>query len=289
VERLESVLEHIDDHPGEALEIDDLAALASISPFHFHRSLSAHLHEAVSAYVRRRTLERAARQLALEDASVTECSSAAGYSTSSAFARAFRRHFGLSPRALAARLRQRRTHYQAWLPSGGELRQMSPVTVVAIRLYGPYEDAAPAAWQALRAGLAERGVASSAGIGIVADTCELTAPGMRRFEAASPNLPAVMPGAALRRNLAGGEYWMLRFHGTQRELGLAHEAVRWSWPGTAVFRARALPALHRIDPLTDAVASARPFAAEIWLPVERIGSARSMPASCAVTDLYAAR
>lgn len=289
VARLEAVLDYIDNHPGAALGIDDLAALASISPYHFHRSLSAHLREAVSAYIRRRTLERAASQLALGDASVTECSSSAGYSTSSAFARAFRRHFGLSPRALAARLRQRRTQYQPYLPNGGEPRQMPPTTVVVARRYGPYEDAAPAAWQALSAALGVGGGERSPGIGLVADSRELTAPTVRRFEACSPSLPTVMPATALLRSLAGGEYWMFRFHGTQRELGLAHEALRWSWPGTSAYRARALPALHHIDSMTDAGAGTRPFTAEIWLPVERIGAVRAPQKSFPVTDLYAGR
>ena len=95
--RLETVLDYVDAHCGEALPIARLARMACVSPFHFHREFSAYLGESVSAYVRRRVLERAAHQLTLPGASVATCGDAAGYANPASFARAFQRQFGSSP------------------------------------------------------------------------------------------------------------------------------------------------------------------------------------------------
>ncbi|HMV69042.1 MAG TPA: helix-turn-helix domain-containing protein, partial [Myxococcota bacterium] len=54
---------HVGD-PDAALDLDALAAVAAMSPYHFHRLFRAAVGEPVSAWVRRLRLERAATLLA---------------------------------------------------------------------------------------------------------------------------------------------------------------------------------------------------------------------------------
>jgi AraC-like DNA-binding protein len=96
-ESLENVLRYIDAHLSERLDIAVLAGVARISPFHFHRIFSAHVGETVAGYVRRQRLERAARLILLNHASIGETAAMSGYATAAGFTRAFKRHFGLSP------------------------------------------------------------------------------------------------------------------------------------------------------------------------------------------------
>src|SRR5581483_4634281 len=71
---------------------------AHLSRFHFDRLLSAALGEPPLALRRRLLLERAGwTLLARDDLSVTEIGVHAGYASSAAFARAFRRAYGTSP------------------------------------------------------------------------------------------------------------------------------------------------------------------------------------------------
>ncbi|HOG94017.1 MAG TPA: AraC family transcriptional regulator, partial [Opitutaceae bacterium] len=59
-ERLNRVLLYIDQHRSEKLTLETLAAVACLSPFHFHRLFRAMLGEPLGQYVQRVRLETAA-------------------------------------------------------------------------------------------------------------------------------------------------------------------------------------------------------------------------------------
>jgi AraC family transcriptional regulator len=96
-ERLNDVQKYIREHIHEPLNRDVLAAVAGFSVPHFHRIFTAHTGENISNYVRRVRLERAGRKLRLGAVDITEVALAAGYDTHSAFGRAFKQQYGLSP------------------------------------------------------------------------------------------------------------------------------------------------------------------------------------------------
>src|SRR5712691_2320696 len=88
---IDVLVESIDD-PAHG---EELARRAYLSRFHFDRLVAAALGESPGAFRRRLLLERAGYQLSNE-ASVTAAALDAGYSSSEAFARAFRRAFARS-------------------------------------------------------------------------------------------------------------------------------------------------------------------------------------------------
>lgn len=80
------------------LSLEEIARAAHFSPFHFHRIFKAVVRETVAEFTRRLRLEWAAnRLLANSHDSITLIAIECGFSTSQNFARAFRKHFGLSP------------------------------------------------------------------------------------------------------------------------------------------------------------------------------------------------
>ena len=276
--RLEFVLEYIDAHPGETGDVEFLSELASISPFHFHRVMSSYLGESVSSYVRRRALERAALRMLLDGASVTTSSALAGYSSSSAFARAFRRQFGTSPRSLAQRLHGRRVGCAPNLPHGLEFRTVAAQDVLALRRYGAQHTAAPAAWAALKNCLVNRPQATPPSwIGIPCDSPELTPAARRRYDAC---VDVALPGDTdlVRKRLAGGDFAVFQFRGSLAALEDAHAAIRWHWYPQSGARMRDAPAFHRLN---DAAGEGE-LVAEIFFPIER-GAPRSRAAANAVS------
>ena len=96
-ERIIRVLVHIQQNLDDALPLEDLAAIAHFSPFHFHRVFTGMVGESVKQYVRRLRLERAAMRLKHGERPVTSIAFEAGYETHEAFTRAFRSAFGRSP------------------------------------------------------------------------------------------------------------------------------------------------------------------------------------------------
>lgn len=99
-QRIRRVAAHIDEHIDEKLNLQTLAAVACLSPFHFQRVYQQLVGETPADTVRRLRLTRAATQIAHGEISVTEAAISAGYGSSQAFCRAFRRRFGIAPSRL---------------------------------------------------------------------------------------------------------------------------------------------------------------------------------------------
>ncbi len=92
------VLEHIDRHLDESLDLKALAEVAHFSPYHFHRLFSAWMGETLGDYMRRRRLEVAAMRLAAQPrVPILEIALSVGFGSSEAFARAFRSRYSCSP------------------------------------------------------------------------------------------------------------------------------------------------------------------------------------------------
>ena len=82
------------------LSLEEIAAAASFSMFHFHRIFKAVVGETVAGFTRRLRLELAAnRLLSRQQDDITTIAMACGFSSSQNFATAFRQHFGMTPSA----------------------------------------------------------------------------------------------------------------------------------------------------------------------------------------------
>lgn len=84
--------------PTAEHRLEDLAALAHFSPFHFHRIYRGLIGETVATTVRRVRLAKAAQSLGAGEGSVTQIGFDAGYDSPQAFSRAFAQFTGLAPR-----------------------------------------------------------------------------------------------------------------------------------------------------------------------------------------------
>src|SRR5438067_4236130 len=101
-ERILKVLVHIQNHLDETLSLEELAAVAHFSPYHFHRIFRGMVGESLMEHVRRLRLERAAHRLKFTDFPVTRIAFETGYETHEAFTRAFRALFAESPSGFRA-------------------------------------------------------------------------------------------------------------------------------------------------------------------------------------------
>jgi len=98
--RVDAVIMHMHDHLHEKMVLYDLARNAGFSAFHFHRLFSALIGETPQHFLNRIRLERAANMLAKYSGySITQIALNCGFSSSSAFARSFKNHFGMSANA----------------------------------------------------------------------------------------------------------------------------------------------------------------------------------------------
>lgn len=116
-ERMQRVLDHIDRHLDDDLDLDALAGIAAYSKYHFHRQFTAIFGLSVHRYIQLARMKRASYRLADKDAeSVTDIAMDAGYDAPDAFARAFRQRLGQSPSSF-----RKSPDWAPWLAAFGPL------------------------------------------------------------------------------------------------------------------------------------------------------------------------
>ena len=96
IKNIETILQYIEDNADKVITVEDLVSLSAYSFYHFCHAFSSYTGVPVATYLRRRRMARAARGL-LEGRKTAEVAAANGFDTSSGFAKAFRKHYGMSP------------------------------------------------------------------------------------------------------------------------------------------------------------------------------------------------
>jgi AraC family transcriptional regulator len=264
-ERILRVLTYIQEHLDEPLALDDLAAVAHFSPYHFHRIFRGMVGESVREHVRRLRLERAAHRLKFSTEPVTLIAFEAGYESHEAFTRAFGAMFGSSPSKFRS-LRRLPTWPEA--PSGIHYepdrapRDLSPLFpggpsvdvrietlpvmhVAFMRHVGPYEDVGHT-WNRLSAWAGPRGLFASRPrlVGIPYDDPEVTPADKLRYDACITVDDRVRPeGDVGIQDLGGGEYAVATHHGPFRRIGETFARLYGEWLPTSGREPRPAPPL----------------------------------------------
>jgi AraC family transcriptional regulator len=94
---VQRALWYIENHPGDAFSLDEIAAACHVSQFHLTRLFAATLGISLMRYARSRRLTIAAKQLICGADDILQVAQAAGYGSHEAFTRAFREQFQHTP------------------------------------------------------------------------------------------------------------------------------------------------------------------------------------------------
>jgi len=104
--RLSKVMAYIHDNLSAPLDLDRLAEVANLSPYHWHRIYHALQGETLAATVLRLRLQRGSGYLAHTTHTVADIARRCGYRNVQSFTRAFRQVYGASPAAWRERTSQ---------------------------------------------------------------------------------------------------------------------------------------------------------------------------------------
>jgi len=92
----------VEDRLSDRLTLDDLAAVAGLSPYHFSRCFRASVGHAPYAFVTARRIDRARLLLVSTDRPVAHVAADVGFSNLGHVRRTFRQHTGVTPSAYRA-------------------------------------------------------------------------------------------------------------------------------------------------------------------------------------------
>jgi AraC family transcriptional regulator len=96
--RLNRVIDYIQNHYIEDLNLATLASIACFSKFHFHRLFHAIVGETLNDFIGRIRLEKSVHKLNTDlNKSITDIAMQSGFSSSQQFSKAFKAAFGITP------------------------------------------------------------------------------------------------------------------------------------------------------------------------------------------------
>lgn len=95
--RVKQVLAYIEEHLDHELRLQELSALAGLSPFHFARSFRQSVGATPHQYILQRRVQHAKELLLRPEWSIEQVASATGFAGASQFSRVFRQSAGATP------------------------------------------------------------------------------------------------------------------------------------------------------------------------------------------------
>jgi len=97
VQKFNSVMDYIDSHYMENLNLDDIASSIGFSKYHFSRLFKQYTSYTFCAYISRRRIQAAEKLLEKPDLSITEIALQSGFPSISTFNRLFKQQKGCTP------------------------------------------------------------------------------------------------------------------------------------------------------------------------------------------------
>lgn len=272
-ERLQRVRAAIHADLARDWSLDDLADVAALSRFHFHRVFTAMTGESPAEALRRLRLNAAAHLLVREAPPLATVARSVGYGDAVAFSRAFRAAYGLTPGAFRrcgqAMVLDAKT-LQGGLPMFPVLIAGQPARQVLGLIHtGPYEQV-NRTFGALDPEVRAQGLwpASQGLVAVYFDDPARVAPAALRSLAGVLVPPGTAAAPPLQRlDLAGGRHAVLTLRGPYTGLQAAYAWLFGPWLAASGEKLREAPSweLYRNTPLNTAPDD---LITEIHLPLE---------------------
>ena len=269
-------IDFINDHLNEPVNLYDLANIAHISGFHFHRIFKALMSESPGEYIQRLRLEKAVFKLQTTRQTVLEIAEQTGYQSSHALSKAFKKRFGISPsvyRAQSSHLSVPvETH--AFIRIEPEIREIKPKQVVTIRVVNPFvnSDAFVHAWKKLIHFAGLNGIPDNEHeyITLSRDMSTITQPNLyRTYACVTVNSDVKPKGEFGKQTIDGGLYAVFTYKGAYRNLERLYCFIYRNWIPNSTYELRDIAFFEKFLNSPDVVKQ-DDLLTEVYIPVARL-------------------
>ena len=275
LKRVNIVIEHINNHLDEDIDLEKLADISNFSKWHFQRMMKAYLGEPIGIYIVRMRVETAAKLLRYSEMSISEITYRVGYNTPSSLSKIFRMFYQISPSEY-----RNNKNYTIMRPiqlnenlnlKEPKIMNLEPKQAIYLKLTGNYQtlnfgDAWGRLWRYVK-----ENKLFSAGIEHVAiyyDDPKVTEESKLRTD-----ICLVLPkktdpkGEIGVKTIEGGKYAMFLYTGSYEHLGAVYDTIYGKWLPESGQRLRNYHCFEKYINNPDKT-SPEKLKTEIYVPIE---------------------
>ena len=223
-EAINRALEFIETNTSRSVGLEEIAAYAFLSKYHFHRVFKSLIGNTTKDYLTRLRLEKAALMLKSSDRSINQIAYDCGYSSPETFMRAFKSFFSVTPSVFREGTRQEIAQKEiVYQETSFETLHVKPPTIVEspdlhlayLRQFGSYDQMDQSfrqlfSWASEHLALKQQPEI----MGIVHDNPDLTEEENLRFDACIVVPQAIQASGAIGyKKIKGGKFAVFRYKG----------------------------------------------------------------------------
>ncbi len=273
--RINQVLEYINSHLDEDMDLKKLSEISNFSEFHFHRIFKAFQQETISAYITRIRVETAARLIRYSDLPIETIAYNVGYGMPSSLSKSFKQLCGISP----TEYRKNKDYFIMKREElNPELKLKAPKiidletkTAIYIRLIGVYSELDfPGAFGKLWSFVKEQKLYSAGieHIGIYHDDPKVTEGNKLRSDVCLVVHKPIQPKGEIGvKEIPGGKYAVFTYQGPYTNLEIVYDTIFSKWLPESGCELRNVPMFEKYtnDPERTEVEKLK---TDIYIPIQ---------------------
>ena len=144
IQSVYKVISYIEQNYNYDLTLKELSKVAGFSKYHFHRVFKSIIGENLSDYIRRIRLSSTTLKFKTTQ-KITQIAINSGYETNASFSKAFKNHFGITPKEFSLNAKKKKGLKML----EAKIVELTPVEVLYVRKEGNYNKSAGEAWEVL--------------------------------------------------------------------------------------------------------------------------------------------
>ena len=250
LKKMSDVENYVRQHLDKKITVDDLAEVAFLSPFHFHRVFKAMTGESVHEFVTRIRMEQAGQRLKFTAQKISDISFMVGYGNPETFNRAFLKYYGVPPREFRKNQKELvekkieeiiKERIVSQLISV-EIKKIDTIKVAYLEHKGIYKNVGSTWMKLIQQLPADYPIRS---IGISYNDPHLTAPSLIRYDACvAINEKIKIPENIPIKTIEGGWFASAVHRGSYERLDETYHLLYGLWLSTSSFDLRDAPPME---------------------------------------------
>jgi DNA gyrase inhibitor len=273
--RINIVVEYINNNLDSELDLNKLAEISMLSPFHFHRIVRAFLGEPLGEHIIRIRMETAARLLRYTNLPIETIAYNIGYEVPSSLSKAFKQFYNITPREY----RNNKNHIiMRPITSTPEMKlkqpkiiELEPKKAIYVHVTGAYNEQDYSGifkrlWQCVKEeNLFSTGIEH---IGIYHDDPKVTSTDKLRADVCLVVRKPVSPKGEIGvKEIAGGKYAVFLYQGSYSNLGVAYDTIYSQWLPNSGYELRNVPMFEKYISNPERTAPEK-LKTEIYIPLQ---------------------